>query len=81
MSVALRDYFAARAATLSLFNIRDMMGWPKDLPEGTGEEEYADTIIARWNALTPEARARLEAEWSYLFADAMLAERAKGDPS
>lgn len=73
--MTLRDYFAAKAPTLSLITIRDMLGWPKDLKEGNGDEEFDDTIISRWNAVTVADRANAEAEWAFLYADAMIRRR------
>lgn len=76
--MSLRDWFAGLAPPLSLLNIREIMDWPKDLPEGNDTDDVTDTIIVRWNELSSRERARAEAIWAYQYADAMIKERNRG---
>lgn len=77
--MTLRDHFAGQAPRISLYDLRDLQGWPKDLPEGDdGEDDFQDSIISRMRALTVEERMAIEARFAYLFADAMIRERSNG---
>lgn len=76
--MTLRDYFAASAPSVMGDNIAALRGWPTDLPIGDVDgDDFEDSVMRRWKELTPVERAETEAKWSFLWADAMLAERAK----
>jgi len=79
LHMTLRDWFAGQCPTMTVETAGRLLGWPSDLPMGDHEEDedYQDTKLNRWKELTALQQAALEAQWSYIYADAMLAERSK----
>lgn len=76
--MSLRDHFATHAPVLTGDNMAALLGWPLDLPIGElGEDEFVDSVYARWKNLTLKERADAEAKWSYTYADSMIAQRSK----
>jgi len=78
--VTARDYFAARAPGLTGDNMAALMGWPLDLPIGDyDDDEFVDSVNARWKKMTPREKAAAEATWAYIYADKMMYERGGAD--
>lgn len=77
--LSIRDHFASSAPTLTIETAARLLGWPADLPMGDGDNDdhFEDTKFDRWIALSLEEQAAAEAQWAYMYADAMLAERSK----
>jgi len=77
-----RDAFAATAPEPDAMDLCDLMGLPRDTPMGDEEEdnEFSSdddddrvTVIRRWRSLPMKRRLELTTQFSYLWADAMIA--------
>lgn len=77
--LTIRDHFASSAPTMTIETAARLLNWPADLPMGDGDNEdhFEDTKFDRWKALSVAEQAAAEAQWAYMYADAMIRERSK----
>ena len=79
--MTLRDYFAAKAPDPDASDLRDVLGWERDMRIGSAEEidnddeGWRDSFTKRWHSLPIADRTNAITKWNYIYADAMLVAR------